>query len=55
MSKTHYISVIVYVTSENVTIEKLYPEQDVCVRFRKKGHGIMYAYCNRHGMYKKIV
>lgn len=31
------------------------PEQDISVRFRKKGHGIVYAYCNKHGMFKKVI
>lgn len=52
MSKEHYVSFIAYVTSNGVEITKLYPEQDISVRFRKKGHGIIYAYCNRHGMVK---
>lgn len=55
MSKVHYVSFIAYVTSNSSEIEKLYPEQDISVRFRKKGHGILYAYCNRHGMFKKLV
>ena len=55
MSKTHYISFIAYITSNDVEIIKLYPEQDISVRFRKKGHGIVYAYCNKHGMFKKVI
>ena len=55
MNKTHYISFIAYVTSADCEIIKLYPEQDISLRFRKRGHGIMYAYCNRHGMVKKMM
>lgn len=55
MSKEHYVSFIAYVTSGTAEIVKLYPEQDIFVRFRKKGHGILYAYCNRHGLYRKII
>ena len=55
MSKEHYVSFIAYVTSNGVEITKLYPEQDISVRFRKKGHGIIYAYCNRHGMFKVLM
>ena len=54
MDKEHYVSFIAYITSGSVEIIKLYPEQDISVRFRKKGHGIFYAYCNRHGLFKKI-
>lgn len=52
MDKEHYISFASYVTSGSLEIAKLYPEQDISVRFRKKGHGIFYAYCNKHGMFQ---
>lgn len=52
MSKQHYISFVAYVTSSGVEIAKQYPEQEVQVRFRKKGHGYIYAYCNRHGLFR---
>lgn len=55
MTKEHYVSFIAYITSGSVEIMKLYPEQDICIRFRKKGHGILYAYCNRHGLFRKII
>lgn len=55
MSKEHYISFIAYVTSGSIEIAKLYPEQDITVRFRKKGHGFLYAYCNRHGLIRTII
>ena len=55
MSKGHYVSFIAYVTSGSVEIVKLYPEQDISVRFRKKGHGFLYGYCNRHGLFKKYI
>lgn len=55
MEKTHYISFLAYVTSDNLDLVKLYPEQDIAVRFRKKGHGILYAYCNRHGMFRGMI
>lgn len=55
MSKGHYVSFIAYVTSGSVEIVKLYPEQDISVRFRKKGHGFLYGYCNRHGLFEKYI
>ena len=51
MEKSHYISFIAYVTSESAEVIKLYPEQGVSARFKRKGHGMIYAYCNRHGMF----
>ena len=55
MDKKHYISFVAYVTSDSCEVIKLYPEQDISVRFRRKGHGMIYAYCNRHGMVQKQV
>lgn len=55
MSKEHYISFIAYVTSNSAEVIKLYPEQEISVRFRKKGHGILYAYCNQHELFKRII
>lgn len=52
MTKTHYISFIAYVTSDCMEYKKLYPEQDATVRFTRKGHGLIYAYCNRHGLFQ---
>lgn len=54
MDKGHYISFIAYITSGSAEIIKLYPEQDISVRFRKKGQGHIYAYCNRHGLFQLI-
>ena len=55
MSKTHYISLIAYVTLDSLEVVKLYPEQDVSVRLRKKGRGILYACCNRDGLFRKAI
>ena len=55
MTKDHYISFIAFAAGDRVDIVKLYPQQDVSARFRKSGHGIFYMYCNRHGLYKKLV
>ena len=55
MTKRHYISFVAYVTSAGAEIVKLYPEQDISIRFRKKGHGLLYTYCNRHGMFRIVI
>lgn len=55
MNKAHYISFIAYVTSDVCEVVKLYPEQDISVRFRKRGHGLLYAYCNRHEMFRSLI
>jgi DNA-binding XRE family transcriptional regulator/desulfoferrodoxin (superoxide reductase-like protein) len=59
MSKTHYISFVAYVTSERVLIAKLYPEQMASLhlpilnggKLMQKHSGILYYYCNKHGLW----
>ena len=53
MTKSHYISFIVWVSNDRAELVKLYPEQDITVRFKKRGHGTVYAYCNRDGLFSK--
>jgi DNA-binding XRE family transcriptional regulator/desulfoferrodoxin (superoxide reductase-like protein) len=55
MDKQHYISFFAYVTGGRVQLAKLYPEQDAQTRFPMSGHGIIYAYCNRNGLFKKNI
>lgn len=55
MEKDHYISFFAYVTSNYVQLLKLYPEQNAEGRFTKRGHGFIYAFCNRHGLYRITV
>lgn len=55
MTKEHYISFFAYVTSNYAQFVKLYPEQNAECRFTRRGHGAVYAYCNRHGLYKVLV
>lgn len=52
MTKQHYISFISYVTSFCAETIKQYPEQNAEARFRRKGHGTIYIYCNQDGMFK---
>ena len=52
MTKAHFISFLAFVSSDRVQFVKLYPEGDAQTRFQLRGHGFLYAYCNRHGLYK---
>lgn len=52
MTKEHYISFFAYVTSDRAELVKLYPEQDAVCRFSRRGHGMLYAFCNRHGLFR---
>lgn len=55
MRKTHYISFLAYVTSDRLQLIKLYPEGNAQTRLQLRGVGILYWYCNQHGLYKKKV
>lgn len=54
MTKEHYISFIAYLTNDRCEVVKLYPEQNAEVRFLNRGKGIIYAYCNKDGLIKKL-
>ena len=55
MTKEHHISFISYVSSDRVNLVKLYPEQNPEARFDIVGHGIIYIYCNKDGLFKKEI
>lgn len=55
MTKEHYISFLAYVTSDRFQLVKLYPEGNAETRLQLRGRGILYLYCNRHGLLKKKV
>ena len=53
MTKQHYISFVAFVTSDRVQLVKLYSEGNAETRLQLRGFGILYWYCNRHGLFKK--
>ena len=53
MTKEHYISFLAYVTSDRVQIVKFYPEGNAETRLQLRGFGMLYWYCNHHGLFKK--
>jgi len=55
MTKQHYISFLAYVTSDKLQLVKLYPEGNAECRFRFRGVGYLYWYCNRHGLMRQKV
>ncbi len=52
MAKDHFISFIAYVTTGGIELHKLYPEQPAEARIRRGQSGQIYAYCNRHGLFR---
>ena len=52
MTKEHYISFIAAVSDQGVQFIKLYPEGTAEARFKINRVRKLYAYCNRHGLFR---
>ncbi|MCQ2563343.1 MAG: helix-turn-helix domain-containing protein [Mogibacterium sp.] len=52
MTKEHYISFLAAVSDFGVQLVKLYPEGSAEGRFKIDRVKILYAYCNRHGLFR---
>lgn len=55
MTKDHYISFAAFASMDQFRMVKFYPEGNAEARFRLRGHGFLYVYCNRHGLFKKRI
>ena len=55
MEKEHYIEWISLVKENKEIMVKLYPEQEAGVRMPYLKGATIYAYCNKHGLWKKEV
>ena len=53
MTKEHFISFLAYVTSDRLQLVKFYPEGNAETRLQLRGFGMLYWYCNHHGLFKK--
>ena len=52
MTKGHFISFLAGVSDEGVQLIKLYPEGNPEARLKLRRLKWVYAYCNRHGLYR---
>ena len=52
MEKGHFISFLAGVSDEGVQLIKLYPEGNPEARLKLRRMKWVYAYCNRHGLYR---
>jgi len=52
MEKDHYIMWVAQVSDNQVSRVTLYPEQGISVRFKYIPNSTIYAYCNKHGLWK---
>lgn len=55
MDKDHYIMWVAQVSDNQTTRVRLYPEQGTVVRFKYIPNSTIYAYCNKHGLWKTEV
>ena len=55
MEKEHYIMWIAQVKENKTNLVKLYPEQSTETRFPYIPGAELYAYCNKHGLWKADV
>ena len=53
MNKSHYLSFAACCTDDRFELVRFYPEGNAEARFFRRGHGILYWYCNRHGLFFK--
>jgi DNA-binding XRE family transcriptional regulator/desulfoferrodoxin (superoxide reductase-like protein) len=53
MTKAHYISFVAFITTDRVQLVKFYPEGDAQTRLQLRGFGMLYWYCNHHGLFKQ--
>ena len=55
MTKSHYISFLAFVTTDRVNLIKFYPEGQAETRLQLRGFGMLYWYCNQHGLFRKKI
>lgn len=55
MEKEHYIQWVTLVNENKEITITLYPEQNAEARFKYVPGSCIYAYCNKHGLWKKEV
>lgn len=55
MTKEHSLTFIAWVTGDRLQLVKWYPEGNAETRIQLRGHGMLYVYCNRHGLFARRV
>lgn len=51
MTKAHYISFVCAISSDDIQMVKLYPEENAEARFKIRGVRKIFLYCNRDGLF----
>lgn len=55
MTKEHFISFIAFASADRFQLVKLYPEGEAQTRLQLRGRGMVYYYCNHHGLFRQKV
>ena len=55
MSKDHFITFAAFVTTDQFRLVKFYPEGSAETRMQLRGNGILYYYCNKHGLFRQQI
>jgi transcriptional regulator with XRE-family HTH domain/desulfoferrodoxin (superoxide reductase-like protein) len=55
MEKEHHISFVAYVTGDRAETVKTYAEWELQVRFFRRGHGRLFWFCTRDGLFAKTI
>ena len=55
MAKSHFISFAACVTPARMELIRFYPEGDAQCRLRLPRRGVLYLYCNRHGLMQQTL
>lgn len=55
MTREHYITFVVLMTSDTVMLKKQYPEWNLQLRIPVFAHGRLLWYCNQHGLFYQEV
>lgn len=55
MEKEHYIAFTALLTGDTLFLRKHYPEWDLQCRIPSIGHGTLFWYCTRHGLFYQLL
>ena len=55
MTREHYISFLATVSDQGLQLVKLYPEGNAEARFKRSRVSSLFAYCNRHGLFRVML
>jgi len=55
MEKEHYLAFAALVKTDQVLLLRRWPEWDFQARISRHGHGFLYWYCTKHGLFRQPV